>query len=276
MTLDDFYQQLQLPVATKQNQPITKKMLQEQVALSVAERKILTQQIQSLEIRYLLNPASCAIARYTDAVRDYGEIAILHIVLKTFITTTQLKRIGDLLQRAIPYPLMQVFVVEGNADVEDVESANNVQLAIRLADLRINQADTDKLVTEQVYCSEWFALAALSSLELAFVADLSLSQCNQQHLYALYADWLRSLTALEIARRTGHYARSASADLDLQRQERLHAIRQLELNLASTQATLKTESQFNRQLECNMQIKKLEKQIQQHIEQLMYTSANHY
>jgi hypothetical protein len=231
-----------------------------------------------MEWRYAIKPGNCAIARYDDEEREYGEIAVLHITLKNGIPATQLKRLGELLQRAIPYPLLLVFVV-----IEAISTAtSNVQetgvplkaasatLAICMADKRINRADASKLTIARTFDTAWLHLDDLQAIEHEFLLDFALPACNTQHLYAVYADLTRCIVALDIARRTGQYQRSTSAEADQQRQETLQAIRQLEIQLAGQYTMLKAETQFNRQLDLNVQIKQLQQQMSEYTVQLKH------
>lgn len=270
MTVDDFYTTLGLPEKALLGARIYKKQILENAASSAADRKLISEQIDTLEWRYAIKPATCAIARYDDAEREYGEIAALHIELKTVVPAAQLKRLGDLLQRAIPYPLLLVFVAVSTEQDDVIASPPPpqpltmpaaMQLAVNMADKRINRADASKLTTLRGFDTGWLNLDGLSQIEQDYLADFKLAACNQQHLYALYADLTRCIVALDIARRTGQYQRSNSTEVDQQRLESLQAMRQLEMQLASQRATLKATTQFNRQLDLNVQIKQLQQQI---------------
>lgn len=279
MILDDFYLNLSLPPKALLGARIYKKQVLENAALSIADRKLITDQVDTMEWRYAIKPANCAIARYDDDEREYGEIAVLHIVLKSPIPSMQLKRLGELLQRAIPYPLLLVFVaneatatvVSSSAQETDLPvNATSATLAICMADKRINRADASKLTIARTFDTAWLNLDQLQAIEQDFLLDFALPACNPQHLYSVYADLTRCIVALDIARRTGYYQRSTSAEADQQRHETLQAMRQVEVQLAGQYALLKTETQFNRQLALNVQIKQLQQQMSEYTVQLKH------
>ena len=85
---------------------------------------------------------------------------------------------------------------------------------------------------------------------------------SHQDLFAYYQDLVRRLLALQTARFTGKYSLTADAEADKLRQENLQALKQLELQLVSLKAQVKNETQFNRKLEGNVQIKQVKQQIQ--------------
>lgn len=270
MTLDDFYLHLNLPDSGKLDVPIYKKQLLDNAAFSTADRKLIAEQVDSVKWRYVIKPANCAITRYDDAERDYGEIALLHITLKTKVGASYLKRLGELLQRAIPYPLVLVFVAtEGLAKIKANDQQTATQLALCLADKRFNRADASKLTIAQLFETSWINLNALNEVENAFLFDLNIARCDQQHLYALYSDWTRCIVSLDIARQSGQYHRSRSAETHQHRQQTLQAMRQCENQLASLLTQLKVEPQFNRQLELNVRIKQFQHQRADYILQLL-------
>ena len=287
MTVDDFYAKLGLPDKAKLGARLFKKQLLDNAELSSADRQLITDQVDTLEWRYAIKPATVAIARYDDDERDYGEIALLHIELKNSIPVTQLKRLGELLQRAIQYPLILIVVAnevvgaasDNSLEIESTElnvvasapSATQItsQLAICMADKRINRADTSKLTIFRTVDTGWLKLGSLNLIEQAFIADFSFSTCSQQHLFSLYADFARCITALACARITGQYHRSTTDHIDQQRQEIVQAMRQVEGQLASQHAMLKAETQFNRQLTLNVQIKQLQQTMSEYTVQLI-------
>ena len=243
----DFYARLALPQQTYLGARIYKKQLLENAELKSTDRKWVNEDIDTVEWRHTLKPATTTIPRYDDAEREYIEIALLHITLKS---PTHSKRLGEVIQRAIPYPLVLVFEHDGG-------------LAINLADKRISRGDSSKLTVEQFFDTGWLLPDNLGQNEQEFFADFTASHCSHQHLYAFYQDLIRRVVALETARHTGQYQPSASIAADQQRQTRLQALRELQQRLVNLNAALKTETQFNRKLEFNLQIKQLKQQMQQ-------------
>lgn len=242
-----FYQQLGLPEKALLQARIYKKQLLENADLTISDRKWINEEIESIEWRYTLKPATVAIPKYQDAEREYIEIALLHITLKA---NTHVKRLSEVVQRAIPYPLIVVF-----------EHADS--LLISLADKRINRSDSSKLTVEQFFESGWLHSSAAQSEVIAqFGSSLGFTQLAQLDLYAFYQSIITRLNALEAAKHTGKFTLTADVEADKLRQEYLQTLKQLELQLTSLKAQVKNETQFNRKLEGNVQIKQLKQQIQ--------------
>jgi len=239
-----FYSKLNLPQAAYLGARIYKKQLLENADLTITDRKWVNEDIESLEWRYTLKPATINVAKYEDIDREYLEIALLHIKIKS---DTHVKRLGEVIQRSIPYPLVVVFEYDN-------------RININLADKRVNRADASKLKVEQFFDSDW--LFSNSEIELAFYEQLSATSYSHQDLFAYYQDLVRRLVALQTAKFTGKYSLTADAEADKLRQGNLQALKQLELQLVSLKAQVKNETQFNRKLEGNVQIKQIKQQIQ--------------
>ena len=243
-----FYQQLGLPEKALLQARIYKKQLLENADLTISDRKWINEDIESIEWRYTLKPATVAMPKYEDAEREYIEIALLHITLKA---NTHVKRLNEVVQRAIPYPLIVVF-----------EHDNN--LWISLADKRINRSDSSKLTVEQFFETGWFNDSANQPEMIAqFGSSLRFTQLAQLDLYAFYQSIITRFNALEAAKHTGKFTLTADVEADKLRQEYLQTLKQLELQLVSLKAQIKNETQFNRKLEVNVQIKQVKQQIQQ-------------
>ena len=240
-----FYSKLNLPQAAYLGARIYKKQLLENADLTITDRKWVNDDIESLEWRYTLKPATINVAKYEDADREYLEIALIHIKIKS---DTHVKRLGEVIQRSIPYPLILVF-----------ECDNRIN--INLADKRVNRADASKLKVEQFFDSDW--LFSGSEIELAFLEQLNANSYSHQDLFTYYQELMRRVVALQTAKFTGKFSLTANAEADKLRQENLHALKQLELQLVSLKAQVKNETQFNRKLERNVQIKQIKQQIQQ-------------
>ena len=249
-----FYQNLAIPEQALIKARVYKKQLLENADLTITDRKWVNDDIETIDWRCSLKPATVAIPKYEDTEREFIEIALLHITLKS---PTHVKRLAELVQRAIPYPLIIVF---------EHEQA----LYINLADKRISRADSSKLTVEHFYESGWLnaSLQAGSPIHQAFLASFQFNQFDHQDLHRHYQSLIACFNALDAAKLVGKYtlATGLQADkllADKSRQEHLHAIKQLDSQLVSVKAAVKAESQFNRKLALNVQIKKLKQQIEQ-------------
>ena len=168
---DKVYENLALPDSTFLGTKVTKKMILENNDLSSSDKKLINDVIQSVEWLNTLKPETLNILTYVTETVEYIEIAVLKVSLKADPTNQgKLKSIAKLFHTLIPYPV--ILLLELNGDV-----------AISLADKRINQADSSKLVTEHFYNSQWFTVAGLEKNEKEFLKDFSLKSVSIANYY---------------------------------------------------------------------------------------------
>ncbi|UJS26536.1 DUF4391 domain-containing protein [Thiothrix winogradskyi] len=164
------YKTLNLPAATRQSVRINKKQLLENADLSATDRKHIQQDIDTLEWRHVLKAGTCDIPCYQDEERDYSELHLIHVVLKS---PAHVKRLGEVLQHAIQYPLLLVFEYAG-------------QICLQMADKRINHADTARLMVETIHDSGWLNVTEPDTATQGLLQALRFDVCDQQHLYAFW------------------------------------------------------------------------------------------
>lgn len=239
------YKTLNLPASTRQSVRIYKKQLLENADLTATDRKHIQQDIDTLEWRHVLKAGTCDILPFKDEERDYSELHLIHVTLKS---PAHVKRLGEVLQRAIQYPLILVFEHAG-------------QVCIQMADKRINRADNTRLTVETLHDSGWLNVMEPDAAALGFLQAFRFEVCDQQHLHAFWQCLTDKLAGLETARYTGHYVATPTLDRE-QRRAVLQQLHALEQQLTAIRATLKRETQFNRKLELNMQAKQCQQQLQ--------------
>lgn len=241
----DCYHPLGFPLSTRQSVRIYKKQLLENADLSATDRKHIQQDIDTLEWQHVLKAGTCDILPFKDEERDYSELHLIHVTLKS---PAHVKRLGEVLQRAIHYPLILVFEHAG-------------QVCIQMADKRINRADSTRLTVEALHDSGWLNVMEPDATTLGFLQAFRFEVCDQQHLHAFWQCLTDKLAGLETARYTGHYVATPTLDRE-QRRAVLQQLHALEQQLATIRATLKRETQFNRRLELNMQAKQCQQDCQ--------------
>lgn len=243
--IEALYQYMAIPEACFLGNRIYKKLFYENAQLNVTDKKAFGDDVVTIYWRYTLKPETINIARFQDDERDYPEIAILQVNLKE---NKHYKRIAQIIQRAIPYPLLIVF-------------SNGPCLALAVADKRLSRADLDKITVEAFYETDWIDLENMNEVERLFIESCAIRHLSYQNFYAFYGDLTARIIAFNCAKLSGSY----TLDSDLSREQRvdnLNTIRQAQQKLIELRAALKNESQFNRQVALNVQIKQLTQEIE--------------
>ncbi len=254
-----FLDTLGVPDSCLLNKPLYKKMFQEHAALDAGDKKTLKDDVEKVRWLYTLKPSTINIAPHRDELRDYGELAVLHIEL---MVTKQAERIGYFINRAIPYPLIIFFT----HPIDEEGTDNYDELALCLADKRINKADKQKWVIEDLQLSPWTPLQQLSGAELAgvnqsFLSSLNVSSLPSANFWQLYQALSYRLIARKCAEVTGTYRLTSDAEAS-QQHEYLHQYQQAELAIKKLRSQIK-KAEFSQQVTLNTQIKKQEQRLKQ-------------
>jgi len=243
--IEGFYQKLAIPESCHLGKRVFKKLFYENAALNAADKKAFTDDIDDIHWLYTLKPETINIARFQDDEHDFSEVAILQVNLKD---KKPYKRIAQVIQRAIPYPLMIVFV-EGS------------YMALSLADKRINRADREKIAVVAFYETDWLDLAHLTETEQGFLDNCAITHFSYHNFYEFYGDLTARIIALLCAQLSGTFTLEHALCQE-ERIELLGRIRQTQHRLAELKTALKNESQFNRKLQLNMAIKQQQQQLE--------------
>lgn len=240
---------LGLPESARVDQRIPKKLLLENGASTVADKRLINDSIDQMQWVAALKPNTIGIAEYKDDQREYLEIAVVTVSLKDNVKKPGVARISELVHRAIPYPTLLIVAYQGE----------NI---ISLAHKRWSQADASKVVLDDVPTS--VVLSQVSnvkdSIAKAFLQSLTLSQPHT-NLLTLYESWIASVEALLAARLSGTFdSKSTQEEVSLRR-EALLSCERLEAEGERLKALASKEKQIARQVELNITLKRIQTEL---------------
>ncbi|EMF8846220.1 DUF4391 domain-containing protein [Vibrio parahaemolyticus] len=277
---DVVYEHLALPDSTYLGTRITKKMILENNDLSSSDKKLVNEVVQSVEWVNTLKRDTLNIPTYVTEMVEYTEVAVLKVSLKADDSNLgKLKNTAKLFHTLIPYPIILMIELDG-------------QLAISLADKRINQSDSSKLVIEHYYNSQWFSVVGLKRNEKEFLNDFTLKNVSSVNYYELYQDFISMLLALEASYISGSYSTKISRNSnvaksefgssqeenvdhsddsishetfnEMSNEEKSHLLKELaslEAELTNIRNKLKKEVQMNEKMRLNVQARKVKQAI---------------
>jgi hypothetical protein len=217
-------------------------MLHEHGAPTAADKRGISDGIEQLSWVAALKPTTIGVAEYRDEVREYLEIAILHLTLRA---AAKAGRLIDLVHRSVPYPVLMV--------AEQAERAH-----LSLAHKRWSQGETGRTVLDgEVVAVEWDGAGDDPHRE-AFHDALGVGRQPRGTLFALYQGWIDTVLALQAARRVGVFAMPGSVDRAVERRDALQECERLEANIARLRGAASKEKQMARQVELNLELKRVE------------------
>lgn len=243
----DFFSKLEIPDPCYLGKRIFKKLFYENTKLNATDKKAFVNDIEEIEWIYTLKPETINIQRYEDDEHEYLEVAIIQVKLKE---NFRYKRIAEIIQRSIPYPLVIVF-------------RHNDSIALNLALKRINRADQNKIMVKEFHYADWISLENPLAHEIAFLENLEIKSFSYNNFYEWYADFLQRVVALNCAQISGSYELNYE-EPGIDRVEELEQIYNLEQKQIELRSVLKKETQFSKKVDLNIQIKKTTQQIDDH------------
>lgn len=241
MTLEEVLAALALPPQALLAHRVPKTLLVEHGAPTAADKRQIENGIEELRWVATLKPTTVGIAAYEDDSREVLELAVLALRLRP---DAKAPRLIELIHRAIPYHLL--LIAEAAPD----------QVLLSLADKRWAQNERNKVVLDGdlVSCD----LHTLTDDVLrGMLGALALPHTPRANLYALYRGWIDALLAAQAASRTGVFAPPESPQRAAERREAVKTCAALEGRMASLRAAAAKEKQVARQVEMNLELKRL-------------------
>jgi hypothetical protein len=239
------YASMAIPDACLLGKRVFKKLFHENAKLGTTDKKAFREDIDTITWQYTLKPSTIPILPYEYDQREYHEVAVLHVDLKTRKRTA---RIAEIMHRAIPYPLLIVF-------------AHEKVCALSTAHKRFSQAEKGAVVAEDFMITDWIDLSNPTPVQKDFMASLVIAALPHTHFFAFYSALVDRLVALDCAGLTGAYRLESAAAKRRARRDRLAACHDLKGRIDEIRAAIKKETQFNRQVDLNTKMKELEKQL---------------
>lgn len=205
--------------------------------LNKTEKEDLSSSVRKITLLFQLEPNNINVSPYEDEVREYPLINIFHIEVEQNANT---KRIAGFIMSAIPSPSVLIF-------------QNDDQMQLAVAHQRTNQNDSSKNVLEEIILSKWQTYN-----ENLF----NINEMNLQNFFALYSD-IVDLISIQNAKAVDVISAKNKNATGEQARALLDQYNAKETEIAALRAQLKKETQFNRKIELNIRIKKLEKELQE-------------
>jgi len=236
---------LAIPSDARVDQRVPKKLFMEQGAPTTADKRQIQDGIEEIVWVAALKPTNIGVPAFRDDVREYLEIAVLTVTLRAVAKPT---RLTELVHRAIPYPVVLV-------------AAHSDTVSLSLAHKRWSQGEKGKVVIEDVRRTAPFRPDAPTAEEASFLASVALSSLPARDLFVLYQGWLDRVAALEAARITGSFVPPDSPDRASALRDGLDTYARLQRDITVLRAQTEKETQVNRRVELNLEIKRLEAEL---------------
>ena len=232
-----------LPADARVDQRVPKKLLVENGSPTTADKRQINDGIEELHWLAALKPATIGVPIFRDDTREYLEIAVLSLTLRA---GAKAPRLTELIHRAIPYPVFLIQSLPGD-------------LVLSLAHLRWSQGQSGQTVLDGP------VITATGDAENpatdTFLTSLHVTSQPRQHLHALYQGWMECFEANAAARLTGSFTPAPDPAAAERRRTALAEHERLIREMTSLRARAGKETQLNRRVELNLQLKQLESRL---------------
>ena len=236
---------LSIPSNGRVDKRVPKKKLMEQSIPTPGDKEQIQDGIEETIWIAALKPNNIGVPIFRDNVREYLEIIIL---TTKFRETAKATRLIELIHRAIPYPVVLI-----------TEQSDTVSLS--LSHKRWSLGENGKVVIEDLRITAPFQPESPTAEQSAFLSSLALSSLPRRDLFSLYQGWLDRMAALEASEITGVFKLPVSTDRSSALRENLDNHSKLKHELFILRSAAEKETQINRRVELNLEIRKREEEI---------------
>ncbi len=234
-------EKLDLPKSCWLGSTIYKKQFLTAGDLSSVDKKLISQHIDKVIWHASLKPNTINIRPYRDDVREYDEVEVIEVKLNEI---SKVRRIAEIVMRTIPYPILLQLTFED-------------QIMIVVGHSRINLSDSSKNTIEEFLFTEWIAPGALTAFQVQFFKNIHSSKLSFFNFYRFYDSFVGQVILLNASKWADCYFEDKDAKEIKQITDR---IANLERKMEELRTALKQESQFNRQVELNVSLKRIQKE----------------
>jgi hypothetical protein len=251
------FEALGLPPEACVDARVPKKLFIEQGAPTPPDKRAIQEGIDELHWLAVCKPTTIGVPAFVDDAREYLEIAVVSCA---FRPGAKAGRLIELIHRAIPYPVLLI-----NSDVDGV--------CVSVAHKRHAQNEAGKVIVESVILVEGLNRDVPNSLECEFTQSLALAKQPRRDLFTLYSGWMARIEALSAARLSGSFAVADEPTSIERRREALKKHLRLAREAKVLRALAKSEKRMNRKVDLNIEIQRIESQIDLTLKDMNFESS---
>lgn len=230
----DIVKYLNLPSSTSIERKLFKKQFLDNFSLTTNEKRILSDNVDSITLNNLLNKDSINISPFTNETHNYQEIAVISVEINN---QSKAKEITNIILH-IPYPVVLILIYKE-------------QIQINISPKRLNISDVSKLVVEEQYFTKWIDFKNLTSIDETFLHSLNINNHSFRNFLAFYESFIDKLISYNASIYSGTFSISKDTKMILEN------IQKTEAQIIDIKNKIKKETNFNDKVNMNMQLKNL-------------------
>ena len=237
-----------IPPECKVGSYIPKKQIFELADLKSRDKAIFTDNIKKIYWCYSLKEENIRISSFKDKERSYEEVEIIKVILKKDLEIGKIERIADIILRTFPYPMVLIFEIE-----------NEILLAI--SHIKEHKSDFSKITLEGLILTKWIDLSDLDEIDKKLFDSLNVKNLSYSHFYKFYSDIVDNINIYNGSKLVGRDLSVSSKLTPDEIKAFQEDIDKMNKEIELKRNQIKKETQFNKQVEINIEIKKIEEEI---------------
>ena len=237
----DPFAALALPPEAQLDRRVPKKLLIQNGAFAAGDRRRINEGIEELRWFAALKPATVGIAAYRDPEREYLEVAVLRLYLRSPASCV---RLVELVHRAVPYPVLLIVWWDGTPGISVAHKRRSRgELGATVVDGEVVTVRIGGNISDECY--------------MEFREALALMRQPRDSLYALYQGWIDSVQAFVAAGITGAFSLPSSRAEAESREAAIRECRSLDARIAKVRTLAGKETQIGRRAEMSLELARL-------------------
>ena len=238
---NSLYRYMNIPENCRIDKIIFKKLFYENATMNSLDKEIFKNDIEKITIKYSLKEEYLNVPTFNNDELNYDEVEILEVNL---INDSKYERICEIIQRTIPYPMIIVLTY-------------NEKILINAAYKHVNKNDADKNTVVKYVYSHWISFNNINNNEQQFLNSINISKLSYINMYKLYCSFVQKIDILNTSKIAGAFNELENRDIE-EVQEIQRKILDIDKELKKLNNLINKEEQFNRRVDLNIKIKKLE------------------
>ncbi|MCM0647358.1 DUF4391 domain-containing protein [Clostridium swellfunianum] len=242
----DIFQQLELNTITPVSKKIDKKAFYEQGDFNKNEKKLFIESVEKIEVSYILNSRNINVPSYEDEIVSYQSIMFITVLFRNIGHEDS---IAEIINELIPNPAVLIFKYNDGI---------NVFTALK----RLNKADNNKVVIEEINSTEWINLSNVKSEQQEFINSIKLSNLSYINFYEFYKKIHESIYVYNNRKHFNSFNELSNNDNLELKKIKIAELQELELQLEKIIKAIRKETQFNKKAALNVKAKEIKQTIE--------------
>lgn len=245
------YEEMNIPESCIANNTIFKKLFHQNGTMTTSDKELFKNNIDKIIWKYSFKEETLNIKPFKNEELDYEEVALIEVHINN---DSKYKRICEIIQKTIPYPLIIVLIFEG-------------KVQYNAAYKRINKVDESKNAALDFIYSPWIDSNNLKVNEISYINSIDIMKFSFVNMYKFYCSFVEKINLLNASIVTGDY--ESLKNKDVQEVNKLNnQIEDINNEIDKLKNQINREKNFNRKIDINIQIKNMESERSTLIDEL--------